>query len=54
MKKDFKTIARSVIRKLCCTPVGTACLVFNFHAETPGGFFRQFVRENKTIHHFLN
>jgi hypothetical protein len=27
--------------------------VFDFHAETPSGFFWQFVRENKTILSFL-
>ena len=34
--------------------IGTACLGFDFHAETPSGFFTQFVRENKTILHFFN
>jgi hypothetical protein len=32
--------------------IGTACLACDFHAETPSGFFRQFVRENKTMYHF--
>ena len=35
------------------TVIGTACLACDFHAETPSGFFRQFVRENKTILSFL-
>ncbi len=31
--------------------IGTACFVYDFHAETPSGFFWQFLRENKTIYH---
>jgi hypothetical protein len=34
--------------------IGTACFVYDFHAETPSGFFWQFLRENKTIYHIWN
>jgi hypothetical protein len=50
-EKVIETIIFIIVLTTCRreTTIETACFACDFLAETPSGFFWQFVRENKTI-----